>query len=768
MIVGQRIPRPDAGDKVRGSAIYIEDLAVAGALHAGVLRSPHAHARIVRVDVSSARALPGVRAVLTAADIPGKNLIPMVQPDWPVLAQEQVRHVGEAVALVAAEDPDALAAALAAIAIEYEPLPALLDMEESLARGEVISHWKIRRGEAEVALSRSDLVVVEGTYHTPHQEHAYIETNGMVAIPEAMGGVAVYGSMQCPFYVQKAVASALGCDLNKARIVQTVTGGGFGGKEDAPSAPGAHAALLARATGRPVRLILSREEDMAVMSKRHPARITMRTGATKDGRLVGCVVDYLLDGGAYATLSPVVLWRGTIHAGGPYRVPNAKVDARAVRTHTVPCGAFRGFGEPQVVFACESQMDLLAERLGMDPLELRRRNALEVGQETITGHKLASSVGFREVLDRVAIAADWEKKREAFARDRGPVRRGIGLAACFYGVGLGAMGKHLNPAAANIVVAGDGSVTVAVGTTEIGQGMVTVLSQITAEALGCPVDAVRVVDADTSRVPDSGPTVASRTTVMSGNAIRDAAAKIRSAMEPVIADAGLGWRDAVARCVQNQVGLAAHGWSVPPATTFDLETGQGEAYVCYSWSANTAEVEVDTETGETRVTRVVSGHDTGRVINPTTAEGQVEGGVVQGVGYALVEEHVLREGRILNDQFSTYIIPTSLDAPEIKPILVENLFPWGPYGAKGLGETPIIAMAPAVTAAIHHATGVRIDALPATPEKVWARAAGPRPGVRREGPRWLSPSSSPSRSTAVPCRSAPRATGGCSTSSART
>jgi CO/xanthine dehydrogenase Mo-binding subunit len=719
MIVGQRIRRPDALDKVKGSALYVEDVAVGGALLAGVLRSPHAHARIARLDVFAARNLPGVHAVLTAADIPGRNLIPMIQNDWPILAEGVVRHVGEAVALVAAEDREALAAALAAIVVEYEKLPARLDMEEALAAGEILAQWKVRRGEAEVALGRADVVVVEGTYHTPYQEHAYIEPNGMVAWPEGPG-VVVHGSMQCPFYVQKAVASALGCDLSHARIVQAVTGGGFGGKEDAPSAPGAQAALLARATGRPVRLIFTREEDMAVMSKRHPGRIRMRTGATRDGRLVACEVDYLLDGGAYATLSPVVLFRGTVHACGPYRVPNVKVDARAVRTNTVPSGAFRGFGEPQVVFACESQMDRLAERLEMDPLALRRINALRAGDETITGHKLTTSVGFAEVLDKVAEASEWEKKRESFRRHSGLVRRGIGLAACYYGVGLGAMGKHLNPAGASVVVAADGSVAVAVGTTEIGQGMITVLSQITAEALGCPVEMVKVMDPDTSRVPDSGPTVASRTTVMSGNAIRDAAAKIRAAMEPIIADSGLSWRDAVLLCVTKQVGLAAHGWAVPPTTTFDLETGQGEAYICYSWSANVAEVEVDMETGETRVVKVWSGHDAGRVVNPTTGEGQVEGGVLQGLGYALVEEHALREGRILNDQFSTYIIPTTLDTPEIKAILVEHEFPWGPYGAKGLGETPIIAVAPAVTAAIHHAAGVRLFRIPATPERVWA------------------------------------------------
>jgi CO/xanthine dehydrogenase Mo-binding subunit len=718
VIVGERLRRPDAPDKVKGSARYIEDLSFFGSLHAVVLRSPHAHARIAELNVQKARSLLGVHAVLTAAEIPGRNLVPLIQADWPILAEQEVRHVGEAVALVAAESPEAAAAALRAIEVRYEPLPALLDAEEALAQGEILAHWKVRRGSAAEAIARPDVVVVEGTYRTPYQEHAYIEPNGMIALPDGAGGVVVHGSMQCPFYVQKAVASALGKDLAQCRIVQTVTGGGFGGKEDSPSVPGAHAALLAMATGRPVRMIFTREEDMAVMSKRHPGRIRCRTAATPDGTLVACEVDYLLDGGAYATLSPVVLFRGAVHACGPYRVPNASVEARAVRTHKVPCGAFRGFGEPQVVFASESQLDLLAERLSIDPLELRRKNALRAGDETITGQKLTVSVGFEEVLDRVAASAEWSKKRALYKKDQGPRRRGIGVAACYYGVGLGALGKHLNPAGASLVVSPDGSVSVAVGTTEIGQGMIAVLSQIAAEALGCPLEVVKVLEADTSRVPDSGPTVASRTTIMSGNAIKDAAAKIRAAMEPVIADSGLAWREAVALCVQKQVGLAAHGWAVPPVTTFDLETGQGDAYICYAFSANIVELEVDRETGETRVLRVHSGHDVGKCINPTAGEGQVEGGVVQGLGYALVEEHQLQDGRIVNDQFSTYIIPTPLDVPEIQTILVEHAYPWGPYGAKGLGETPLIGVAPAVTAAIHHAAGVRLFEIPATPERV--------------------------------------------------
>ncbi|PYQ43717.1 MAG: hypothetical protein DMF77_08960, partial [Acidobacteria bacterium] len=586
--------------------------------------------------------------------------------------------------------------------------------------GEILAKWKVRRGEVEVALGRSDVVVVEGTYHTPYQEHAYIEPNGMVAWPEGPG-VVVHGSMQCPFYVQKAVASALGCELSHARIVQAVTGGGFGGKEDAPSAPGAQAALLARATGRPVRLIFTREEDMAVMSKRHPGRIRMRTGATRDGHLVACEVDYLLDGGAYATLSPVVLFRGTVHACGPYRVPNVKVDARAVRTNTVPSGAFRGFGEPQVVFAGESQMDRLAERLGMDPLALRRLNALRPGDETITGHRLTTSVGFAEVLDKVAAESGWERKRETFRADRGrrgrERDRGRGhhrdrtghdhRAQPDHGGGAGVSGRDGE---------GDGSRHLARPRQRAHRGQPHHRDE-------------RERDPRRGREDPRGHGARHR------------------GQRPRLARGRLALRDEAGRPGRARLGGAA-------TTTFDLETGQGEAYICYSWSANVAEVEVDMETGETRVVKVWSGHDAGRVVNPTTGEGQVEGGVLQGLGYALVEEHALREGRILNDQFSTYIIPTTLDTPEIKAILVEHDFPWGPYGAKGLGETPIIAVAPAVTAVIHHAAGVRLFRIPATPERVWAAL---RAGSGRHSGARCAPTSACSTCSARTCGSpAPR------------
>lgn len=720
MSIGQRLRRPDATEKVRGRALFVGDLPVAGALHAAVLRSPHPHARIARLDVARARALPGVRAVLVARDIPGQNVVPGIQPDWPVLAQEFVRHVGEPVALVAAESAEVAAAARAAVVVEYQPLPATLEVEEALAAGEVMAHFRVDRGEAEIALSSSGLVVVEGTYETPGQEHAYLEPNGMIAFPDGTGGWVVRGSTPSPFVVRTAVASALGVPLNAVRVVAAETGGSFGGKEDAALAPAIHAALLARATGRPVRLVYSRDEDMAATSKRHPSRIRVRTGATPSGHLLAASVEVVLDGGAYATLSPLVLHRAALHACGPYRVPNVRVDAKVVRTHRVPSGAFRGFGVPQVAFAWESQMDRLAERLAIDPLELRRRNALAIGDETITGQALTASVGFGEVLDKVAGSCDWQRKRALFAKDQGPVRRGIGLAASHDGVGLGPLGREHNATGASVVVAPDGSVLVATSATEVGQGSSGALAQIAAEALGCPVDLIRVVGSDSSRVADGGSTGAGLTTVMGGNAVRDAAARIRSLMEPVVGGHGLSWKEAVARCFRSQVGLCAYGWAAPVESGFDLHTGQGEAYPGYSYSACAAEVEVDMETGVTRVTRLHSAHDLGRLLNPVSAEGQVEGGVLQGVGFALLEEVQVQGGRVVNGRLSEYLVPTVADAPEVRVAFVEHALPSGPHGAKGLGGATVAAVAPAIIAAIRHAAGIRLDRLPATPERVFA------------------------------------------------
>lgn len=793
--VGRSVPRIDAEGKVTGRTAYVDDLDFAGSLHGAVARSPRPHVRLPDVPRRIALEVPGVVAVLTAADIPGRNRVPVVFDDAPALAAEgdACRFAGEGFALVAATSRKAALAAAHRLEewlrTHGKALPALLDPRaamgpdaarvnpnlavaeaEALGRRNVLSYHRVRKGDVEAGFRDSD-VVVEGEYRTSWQEHAYIEPQGMIAVPDADGGVTVHGSMQCPFYIQKALHSVLGQPMARCRVVQAATGGGFGGKEDAPSFPAVHAALLARATLRPVRLVLSREDDIVSMTKRHPGIIRIRYGAKRDGTLVACAVDYVLNAGAWSTLSPVVLWRGTMHATGPYRIPHVKVDAFAVATHTVPNGAYRGFGQPQVQFANESLVDELAERLGMDPMELRRKNALRLGDPTPTGHVLKESVGFSDVLYAAARESDWLRRKNAASPrvydepSRGPSGRiprgerlyGIGCSALHYGVGLGAAGKRIDRAGAFLQVDADGSVQIAVGTTEMGQGHNTVLAQIAAEELGTATERVTVLPIDTSRVPDSGPTVASRSTVMSGGAVRDAARKVRAAIHEGIgrrwnlpAEAlgvETGWvfaktdparrvsfEEAVLWAAEDRAHLAAQGFFLAPDSTWDAKTGLGDAYYVYSWSANVAEVAVDVRTGEVEVLRFVSVHDIGRAVNPQQAEGQIQGGVVQGIGYALYEDLVAKDGVFERPNFSGFIIPTALDVPPITPIIVEHPYAAGPFGAKGLGEPPLIGAAPAIANAIRDAVGVRLREIPMTPERV-LRAIEERRAAAAPAPR---------------------------------
>jgi len=493
----------------------------------------------------------------------------------------------------------------------------------------------------------------------------------------------------------------------------------------------AQASLLAFLTKRPVKLIYDREEDIISTSKRHPGIVDYKSGVTKDGRLIACEAKYILDSGAYTTLSPVVLWRGTVHSIGPYKCPNVKVDGYAVRTNKVPCGAMRGFGIPQIAFAVESQMDELARSLKIDPYRFRLKNIIREGDETATGHRLKSSVGLEETLVRAKEASNWGKN----LREEGNVKKGIGLSSVFYGAGLGAEGKRLDKAGAYVKVNSDATVNFAVGTTEMGQGMITVLSQILSSELGIPLDKISMVETDTTRVPDSGPTVASRATMLSGNAIIDACREIRKSIlkvgrdllkSPVRIKEGFVYSRGkkvpieivIEECYKRRERMSAEGWWIPPKTSFREKNGQGNAYYTYVFATNIAEVEVNTKTGEIGVLRIISANDVGKAINPQLVEGQIEGGVVQGIGYALTEEILMDEGRIVNPDLSTYIIPTVEDIPEIKPIIVEHPWKPGPYGAKGFGELPLIGVAPAITNAIYDACGVRIRELPATPEKI--------------------------------------------------
>jgi len=749
--VGTPVVRPDALDKLNGRELYVGDIQWRGMLHAAVVRSTRPHARMLGIGAHAAAAMPGVAAVLTARDIPGENVIPVVLRDQPCLAADFTRYIGEPVALVAAGTSAQARAAAASVQIAYDDLPAVFNPLEArrhasvriFGTDNVFKHLEVIRGDAARAFAEC-AAIVKHTYHTPPQEHAYLETQGMLCVPAPGGVMQVYGRMQCPFYVREAVAAVLGLPLARVQVIQTTTGGAFGGKEDVPSLPAAQAALLAWHTRRPVKLIYGREEDIICTSKRHAAYIHAQHGARADGTLHAVEIEYVIDGGAYATLSPVVLFRGVVHAVGPYRCANVRIIGDAVATNNVPAGAFRGFGSPQVLFAAERQMDELARALHMDPVEVRRRNLLRTGDATITGQLLPESVGAHETLERALQTAHVRPLRAVPSSDPGRFARGTGISTIFYGVGLGAGGARLARTGAEVCINEDGSVSCAVGTTEIGQGMRTVLSQIVADSLGIAPDLVTMLPTDTTRVPDSGPTVASRSTTMSGGALQDAAHTLRTRLLCVAAEllrceaeelsvrggfvwrgsnaTHLSWMQLVHTCNERRIGLAATGWHHPRELPFDWQTCQGDAYAVFAFATNIADVEVDRHTGRVRVLRIVAAHDVGTAVNPALVEGQIEGGTLQGMGYALYEEIVSENGRIKNPQFSTYIIPTAADMPEIVPVIVEARYSEGPLGAKGFGEQPLMGVAPAIANAVCHAlVGISVHKLPLTPEYIWER-----------------------------------------------
>jgi CO/xanthine dehydrogenase Mo-binding subunit len=740
-VVGKRFRRLESVNRVRGAGLFADDIKYHNMLHATVVRSPVARGTLRKINTESIIKNKNITGVYTYKDIPGKNSIPIVIDDQPFLAEKNVNYIGEPIAVIVADDRKDARAAAQNVKLKIEKLPPLLDTLNArnhpdihlFGDDNIFKHLKVRRGNPGLAFQNCD-IIVENEYHTPYQEHAYIEPQAMIAIPFPDGSIEIRGAMQCPFYVRKAVTTVLGLPESKVRVIQSATGGAFGGKEDVPSLLACQVALPAFKLGRPVKLLYDRAEDIISMSKRHPSYTRYKSGATKDGILRACEVEYVLDGGAYATLSAVVLFRGTVHAVGPYKCENVKVDGYAVATNKVPCGAFRGFGSPQVLFAAESQMDQLAVILNLNPVEFRRRNLLHAGDSTITCQKLQNSVGLEKTLDKVIQVSGWTPKEN---KDE---NIGYGFSTIFYGVGLGAGGKHLARTGARVIVHSDGSILFSVGTTEIGQGMTTVLAQIVAEELGAPLEWVDMLPVDTSRVPDSGPTVASRSTTMSGNALRDACMKIRNSLETEASDMlncslseiiindgrvlhgsnSIPLIDVIKSCTAKKISLSAEGWHVSPPTSFDENTGAGDVYVTYAWATNLVKLKVDRETGEVTVLKIWSAHDIGKAINPTLAEGQIEGGVLQGMGYALMEDMKTgSDGAITNPEFSTYIIPTAEDQPEIIPLIVEEPYPNGPYGAKGFGEQPLMGIAPAVANAVYDAVGVRIKELPLTPEKIW-------------------------------------------------
>jgi CO/xanthine dehydrogenase Mo-binding subunit len=750
--VGVSVPKLEAHDKVTGRARYLDDLVVPGVLHGRTVRSSVPHGIIRRVELDPAFDWSGV-TVADYRDIPGENVVALIVDDQPLLAAHEIRHAEEPILLVAHEDPERAEAARLAVRIEVEPLPVALTVEQALA-GEarvhgddnIIKEIVIERGDLARGFAESDLVM-EGTYRAGHQEQLYIEPNAMLAERTREGGLAVRGSLQCPYYVHRALTRIFGLAPELVRVIQTVTGGGFGGKEEYPSMIGGHAALLAWKSNRPVKIVYDRLEDIAATTKRHPCVARVRSGVKRDGTLLAHEMDVVMDGGAYVTLSPVVLSRGAIHAGGAYRWPHVRIRARAVATHTPPNGAFRGFGAPQTLFATESHMDRIAARLGMDPLALRLKNAVREGDVTPTGQTLRESVGAVQVLERTARLSAWSRKRADYARAnaaaeraeaagrvsaaRGSapaqahgrrVRRGIGLSLALHGAGFTGSGEVKLASLAALDLSPQGRPRILSASTEIGQGTITVFSQLVGDALGVPAAFVEVVPPDTDAVPDSGPTVASRTVMVVGGLLEQCARAMHERLELFaerpIAGAAAFQRVASAFLRERGPLRVERRYQPPPGIAWDDDRYRGDAYGVFSYGACAVEVEVDLDTGETSVLNVSTAHDIGRAIHPVLAAGQVEGGIVQGLGYALLEEVRWKDGRVWNHQLTNYIIPTAVDTPPIRVVFVDNPYAHGPRGAKGVGELPMDVPAPAVVAAIAHATGVHVDEIPVLPERL--------------------------------------------------
>jgi len=692
--VGANVRRKDGDAKVTGAAKYIDDLTFPGMIYGATIRSTIPRGVIAARHVS----LPDGFIVADHRDIPGPNYVALIDPDQPCLAVDQIRHVAEPIMLVGHADRHALIDIHKRVTIEQAAAAPNYDPEKSVVCFKKIL---IDKGEIDLGLQSADLVI-DGEYRTGHQEQLYIETNGVIAVP-GDGEMTVYGSLQCPYYVHKALVVLLQLPPDKVRVVQTETGGGFGGKEEYPSMLACHAAILARKAKRPVKMIYDRVEDLLATTKRHPSIVRHRTGLMRNGRLVAMDVEVIMDGGAYATLSAVVLSRGVIHAAGPYRCDHVRIRGRAMMTHTPPNGAFRGFGAPQTQFAMEAHMDRIAEELGLDPVKLREINALRPGDTTATGQKLGKDASALPVLRDAVKRSRFNQKRRQWKG----TNRGIGLSLFFHGSGFTGGGEVKLASKASLELTARGA-KILVASTEIGQGTRTMHAQIVADALGVSFDAIDVHEADTAFVPDSGPTVASRTCMVVGKLLERCALDMKQR---------LGALTPAQYFKKHGSFTVTSQYEPPPGLQWSDDTYVGDAYGSYAWGCNVVELEVDPVTFEVTPLNVTAVAEIGKAIHPMMAIGQIEGGTAQGLGYALIEEVVMKDGRMANAQLTNYIIPTPMDAAPMDIGIMERPYQHGPFGAKGVGEMPIDGPAPAVINALRHC-GFDIRSIPATPERI--------------------------------------------------
>ena len=740
-VIGQMVQRPEAIAKVNGQAIFSDDITFPGMLFGATLRAGIPHGIVKQIDTDQAKKLTGVHAVLTAADIPGRVKHGLVIQDWPALVGvgQKVRYVGDAVAIIAAENLEIAQQARDLIAVEYEPLPVVTDPVEAKepdaptvhSDGNLLKHIKVNKGDIEQGFKQSD-VIYEETFYTPSHEHAFMEPECSIARVTDDGRIEIFVGSQIPYADREQVAAALDIPQTQVRVRGPLIGGGFGGKEDI--AGQIHAALLAQSTKKPIKILYDRHESILVHPKRHATQIKVKLGLKRDGTIIAAQTELYGDTGAYASLGTKVMGRATTHSTGPYIVPNVKIDCYAMYTNNPPSGAFRGFGALQAAFAIECMIDQVAEKMGLDPIELRRLNALRPDSITNTGQHLIESVGLIECIEKTqAEMMKYANGKEPFVSrivDGSPhKRRAWGFAVAFKNTGLGEGAP--DKATAEVELFKDGTAEARISSAEIGQGLVTVLQMVTAQELSLPVDRVRVLLSDTDLTPDGGPTTGSRQTYLSGNAVKFAASSLREAMQATLSEL----YDINPEEIKFVEGLAQiNGHKVPYGKVVDYMKDEGrepkvlyeywapvtfplgedgDKHFAYSFAAQAVEVEVDMETGEVQVLRVIGATDVGRAINPLGLQGQVEGGIIMGIGHALTEEFIVEDGIVFTDHLARYRMPSIKHIPkEIKVVTVEDPTTDGPYGAKGVGEISTMPTPPAIINAIYNACGVRINRLP--------------------------------------------------------
>jgi CO/xanthine dehydrogenase Mo-binding subunit/aerobic-type carbon monoxide dehydrogenase small subunit (CoxS/CutS family) len=757
--VGHTHLRPDGIEKVTGEAIYTDDLVFDGMLYAKARRAMIPHGFLKKLDISRAKALPGVVSILTADDIPGEHNHGLVIFDWPVMVGigERVRYVGDAIAIVAAETQDIAERASALIEAEFDLQPVITnpiqarqeEVPQIHEKGNLLKHIKVRKGDMDAGFTESD-VILEHAFHTQITDHAFIEPECSIGVPLPDGRLEIYVGSQIPYQDRTQVARVMGWLEERVRIVGQLMGGGFGGKEDVMGQ--IHVAMLANVTQRPVKLLFDRHESLLVHPKRHATQIRVRIGAKRDGRLVAMETELYGDTGAYASLGEKVMTRATTHSAGPYDIPNVRADCYAMYTNNPPAGAFRGFGVTQSAFAVESMMDMLAEKLNIDSVELRRMNAFHVGSITNTGQELRESVGLMECIDKVdtemrkhnplpfkpvVVPSPLSPSATGRGEGEGHLVRAWGFAAAYKNTGLGGGAPDIS--GADVELYDDGTFEVRSSAAELGQGLVTVMRLTVAEEMSVSPEQVHVLVMDTDLTPNGGPTTASRQTFVTGNASRFAAITLRNAITAALAEKydvrpeQIRFENGIVRAnghsmTYAEVAMEMKSIGQQPRASYEYEAPKtqplgtgGDMHFAFSYGVQAAEVEVNKLTGEVRVLKVISANDVGMAINPLGLQGQIEGGVMMGLGNALTEEFIMDNGNVVTDYLARYRVPGIMLTPEITSIIVEHPTAEGPYGAKGVGEICSIPTTPAITNAIYNAVGVRVDKTPVDQELI-ARA----------------------------------------------